>query len=222
MNRFINALLLFIFLPTLLVTIFVGFDLPIEFLRVSGKDLPYKEEIFLGLGLLILMISVRRSIRRWMGLRIVGKQNRFKWNVPMSKDRKGRVLTYLLIEVAVFLCIAIALYTITPLAWLPAVGFLFAVVDNLVFAAIGGTGNRYRIGLSSKALIAADRDVNVLYFNGLRTVTIHQQSIYFDYIQGLQLSFPIECIPENQLDEFFEVLESSVNKDKVFFIRNNH
>jgi hypothetical protein len=125
-----------------------------------------------------------------------------------------------MLEVAVFSCISIALYVITPEAWLPAIGFAYAVVDNIIFAIVGGTGDRYRIGLSSKALIAADRDVNVLYFNGLRTVTIHQQSIYFDYIKGLQLSFPIECIPEDRMEEFMGVLESSVNKDKVFFIRS--
>lgn len=220
MNRFINALLLFILLPTLLVTIFVGFDLPIEFLRVSGNDLPYKSEIFLGLGLLILVINIRRSIRRWMGLHIVNNTAKFKWNIPMSSERKKRVLTYLILEIAVFLSISIALYVITPEAWLPSIGFAFAVVDNIIFAIIGGTGERYRIGLSSKALIAGDRDVNVLYFNGLRTVTIHQESIYFDYIKGLQLYFPIDCIPADRLEEFMATLESSVNNDKVFFIRS--
>jgi hypothetical protein len=75
----------------------------------------------------------------------------------------------------------------------------------------------FRIGLSSKALIVADREVTLLYFNGLRKVTIHQSSIYFDYIKGLQLSFPLDCIPEDRMDEFFQELEGSINKDKVFF-----
>lgn len=220
MNRFINALLLFIFLPTLLIAIFVGFDLPVTFLRVSGKDLPYREEIFLGIGLLILMINMRRSIRRWMGLRIVNKQEKFKWNVAVSPSRKKRVLTYLILEIAVFTFIGIGFYVVTPLAWMPAIGFLYAAVDNLIFSIVGGTGDRYRIGLSSKALIAADRDVNVLYFTGLRKVTIHQQSIYFDYIKGLQLSFPIECIPETKLDEFLSELEGLIDRDKVFFSRS--
>lgn len=220
MNRFINALLLFIFLPTLLIAVFVGFDLPITFLRVSGKDLPLREEIFLGIGLLVLIINMRRSIRRWMGLRIVKKQERFKWNVPMSPSRRKRVLTYLILEIVVFTCISIGLYAITPLAWMPALGFLFAAVDNTIFAIVGGTNERYRVGLSSKAIIAADRDVNVLYFTGLRKVTIHQQSIYFDYIKGLQLSFPIECIPETRLDEFLVELEGMIDRDKVFFSRS--
>lgn len=220
MNRFINALLLFIFLPTLLLVIVIGFDLPVQFLHLSGANLPYKEEILTAIGLIILVINLKRTIRRWMGLRIVKNRKRFTWNVAMSSSRKSRILTYLMLEVVVFAFIGVGLYIVTPFAWMPSIGFLFVAIDNIIFAIYGGTGDRYRIGLSSKALIAADRDVNVLYFNGLREVTIHQQSIYFDYIKGLQLSFPIECIPEDRLDEFFVELEKLIDQDKVFFRRS--
>jgi hypothetical protein len=206
-------------MPTLLITIYVGFDLPIRFLKVSGANLPYKEEIFLGLGLIILIINIRRTIRRWMGIRIVNRKERFKWNTAMSAERKSRVRTYLILEVIVFGSVATGLYVITPEAWMPAVGFMFAVIDNIIFAIYGGSNDRYRMGLSSKAIIAADRDVNVVYFNGLRKVTIHQDSIYFDYIKGLQLDFPVNCIPAEQMDEFFSELEQLINKDKVFVSR---
>lgn len=219
MNRFINALLLFFLLVTMTVAIFVGFDLPIQFLRLSGANLPYQQEIFLGLGLIILIINLRRTIRRWMGMRIVKNVSKFKWNVAVSKQRKSRIATYLMLEATVMLAAAIGLYLITPEAWLPSVAFLFGVVDNIIFMIVGGSGDRYRVGLSTKALIVADREVILLYFTGLQRVTVHQQSIYFDYIKGLQLSFPTNCIPEDQMDEFFGQLESCVNRDKVFFIR---
>lgn len=73
MNKFINALLLFTLFPTMLFTIAVGFDMPIEFLRTSGQQLPYRFEIFLALGLFIFIILLRRTVRRWMGMRLVNQ-----------------------------------------------------------------------------------------------------------------------------------------------------
>lgn len=217
MNRFINVLLIVLLAPTMLVTIFVGFDLPIQFLRVSGSELPYKEYVFLGLGLLILMINVRRSVRRWMGMYIVSKSKKFKWNHEVTSERKSRVVTYLVLEAVIFSTMAIGLYSVTNEAWMPAVGFLFPAIDNMIFMIVGLAKNAFRVGLSSKALIVADREVTLLYFTGLRKVSTHQQTIYFDYIKDLQLSFPLDCIPESMRKDFFDTLKQQVNTDKVFF-----
>jgi hypothetical protein len=217
MNRFINALLLFIYFPTLLITIFVGFDLPIQILRVPGSELPYKEYIFMGLGILFLMVNIRRSIRRWMGMRIVGKVKRFKWNFAVSPERKSRVFTYLVLEGMILAIAGSALYIISNDAWLPALALVLPAIDNLAFLIIGKQRDAFRVGLSSKALIVADRDVTLLYFTGLRKVSIHQQTIYFDYIKDLQLSFPLDCIQPEMKDEFFAQLKDQVNTDKVFF-----
>ncbi len=217
MNRFINALLLFIYFPTLLITIFVGFDLPIQILRVPGSELPYKEYIFMGLGILILMVNIRRSIRRWMGMRIVGKVKRFKWNFAVSAERKSRVFTYLVLEGMILAIAGSALHIISKDAWLPALALVLPSIDNLAFMIMGKQRDAFRVGLSSKALIVADRDVTLLYFTGLRKVSIHQQTIYFDYIKELQLSFPLDCIQTEMKDEFFAQLKDQVNTDKVFF-----
>ncbi|MFZ9029531.1 MAG: hypothetical protein ACO2Z9_10980 [Crocinitomicaceae bacterium] len=217
MNRFINALLLFIYFPTLLITIFVGFDLPIQILRVPGSELPYKEYIFMGLGILILMVNIRRSIRRWMGMRIVGKVKRFKWNFAVSQERKSRVFTYLVLEGMILAIAGAALYIISKDAWMPALALVLPAIDNLAFLIIGKQRDAFRVGLSSKALIVADRDVTLLYFTGLRKVSIHQQTIYFDYIKDLQLSFPLDCIQPDMKDAFFAQLKDQVNTDKVFF-----
>ena len=210
-------LLLVLLFPTMFLTIYVCFDLPIGFLKTTGAHLPYKFELFLGLGLLLFVINLRRSIRRWMGMRIVSKKKKFKWNAPVSASRKKRVITYLLLESLVMSFVGLALYRLSDQAWMPAIAFLFGATDNIIFAIIGIKRNLYRIGLSSKALIVADRDVTLLYFTGLRKVSIHQQSIYFDYIKGLQLSFPSDCIEEENRSEFFELLEAQLDKDRVFF-----
>ncbi len=217
MNKFINVLLLFILFPTILLTVFVGFDLPLSFLRTTGQMLPYKFEIFLGIGLVFFVILLKRSIRRWMGMLIISKQKRFKWNAPVSQSRKKRVITYLGLETFIMFFIGVALYMVSEEAFAPAAALVFSAVDNLLFAVIGIKINGFRVGLSSKALMVADREVVLLYFNGLRKVSVHQQSIYFDYIKELQLSFPLDCIQEEQRKEFFQILEAQLNPKKVYF-----
>jgi len=56
-----------------------------------------------------------------------------------------------------------------------------------------------------------------LYFSGLRKVSVHQQSIFFDYIKDLQLSFPTQCIKPENRQTFVDKLEAKVNREKVFF-----
>ncbi len=217
MNKFINVLLLFTLFPTMLLTVFVGFDFPLSFLKTSGQNLPYKFEIFLGIGIFILIVLVRRSVRRWMGMLIVSKQKRFKWNVPVSKSRKSRVVTYLGLEAFIMLFIGVTLYQVSNDAFAPAGAFIFCTIDNVLFAIVGSIKKGFRIGLSSKALMVADREVVLLYFRGLRKVSVHQQSVYFDYVKGLQLSFPIDCIQEDHKEEFFTILEEQLDPKKVYF-----
>ena len=222
MNKFINVVLLFVLFPTMLITILIGFDISIDMfkIRTTGAALPYRFEILLGLGLFILIVNVRRSIRRGMGMRLVNQIEKFKWNKPMSLERIKRVRTYNFLEGFVMLFIAVTLYVVSPEAWMPAIGFAFCTIDNLIFTIVGVRGNRFRAGITSKAVITADRDVNLVYFSGLRKVTIHQQSMFFDYIKDLQLSFPVDCLKEEQRDEFFSVLEGQLDKDKVFITKN--
>ncbi|MCE2681350.1 MAG: hypothetical protein ACK49D_09100 [Flavobacteriia bacterium] len=216
MNKFINALLLFLLFPTMAMTIYVGFDLPVDFLKTTGANIPYKTEIFLGLGLLILIINLRRSIRRWMGMRIINQTDRFQWNVPVSSSRMKRIVVYTLLEAFVLGFIGYALYTITPLAVVPAAGYLFCTVDNIIFLLVGGLGKKFRAGVTSKAVIVADRDVVLAYFTGLRRVTIHQDSVYFHYIKDLQLDFPLDCIEMSERDNFFVELNKQIDRDRVF------
>lgn len=217
MNKFINILLLLVGMPTMLVCIFIGFDLPMTWIGTSGANMPYRFEILLTLGLILLVILLRRSVRRWMGMRLVNQVKRFKWNGVVSTSRMQRVMTYNFLEALVMLSFGTGLYGLTEEAWMPALAMLFGGVDNLIFAIYGRANRKFRIGLTSKALMIADREVIVIYFTGLRRVTQHQQTIYFDFIKDLQLRFPEDCVSKDQRDDFFETLKATLDPDKVYF-----
>jgi hypothetical protein len=215
MNSFINLLLLVISLPTLLLSVFVGFDLPIDFLHTTGKRLPFRMEIYLVLGLLLLIIGLRRSIRRWMGVSMVKKQTKFIWNQPISTERKKRVFVYNSLEALVFLSLMLAHLFLSQVAFFVANAYLILALDAVLFLLFNG--KEFRVGLSSKAILVADREIVLIYLNGLRKVSVSQQTIYFDYIEELQLSFPLDCIEPAQKTEFFEALERQIDRDRVLF-----
>ena len=215
MNSFINLLLLVLSLPTLLLSVFVGFDLPIDFLHTTGKRLPFRTEIYLVLGLLLLIIGLRRSIRRWMGVSMVKQQTKFIWNQPISTERKKRVFVYNSLEALVFLSLMLAHLFLTQVAFFVVTAYLILALDAILFLLING--KEFRVGLSSKAILVADREIVLIYLNGLRKVSVSQQTIYFDYIEELQLSFPLDCIEPGQKTEFFEALEGQIDRDRVLF-----
>lgn len=216
MNKFFNAALLFFLFPTMALTIIVGFDLPFDFLKTTGKYLPYRGEAFIALGSIMLFFVVRRSIKRWMALHVVNQTERFHWSGNVSMERMKRVIVYSILEISVYCAVAFGLIQVSKEAFFPAMSLVIAAIDGLVFLMVGGFGKKFKVGLSSKAVIVGEREVVLLYFSGLRKVEIFQQTIFFDYIKGLQLSFPVNCIEEKDKDEFFSALNQVIDKEKVF------
>ena len=216
MNSFVNAILLALTFPLIMLTIIVGFDLPVEILKTSGKNLSFADEIFWLLATLMGLIAFRRSLKRWMGMKIVNTTERFIINFEVSTARKNRVVVYNLIESCIMLSLGLSIYNLTTHALVPTLVLLSFSFDNVLFLAIGYK-NRFRIGLSSKALIVSDREVTVIYFEGLRKISIEQQTIYFDYIKDLQLSFPTNCLRDEDKELIFNGLNDIVDKDKVMF-----
>lgn len=218
MNKFFNVLLLLVFFPTMLLAIVVGFDLPLSFLHTSGAALTYREEIFLGLGLFLLIINIRRSSRRWVALRLVNQLPKYKWNTVVSKERVKRIYSYNFLEALVMLSAGCGVYSLTSDAWMPLIGLAFGALDGILFAVYGAKSGKFRVGLTSKALLAGDRDVVLIYFTGLRRVSFQQQTLFFDFREkDMQFRFPIDLIPQERRGEFFTELKNTVDEKRVYF-----
>lgn len=220
MNKFFNALLLIVFFPTMMLSIIVGFDIPLTSLHTSGANLTYSKELFLVLGVFLLLINVRRSIRRWVAMRLVNQLSKYKWNTVVSKERVNRVYVYNFLEALVLVSAGYGVYSLTSQAWMPFVGLAFGALDGIVFVIYGANAAKFRVGFTSKALLSGDRDVSLIYFKGLRRVSIQQQTIFFDFKDELQLRFPIDLIPQEKRDEFFQELKSCVDETRVYFPNN--
>jgi hypothetical protein len=179
--------------------------------------MPYKLQIFAGFAALIFVIGGRRSIRRWMGLRMVNQISRFKWNAPMAKNRYRQSVLYLILEAVLHLAVAYALYVLTPSTWPVVLVLCVLALDHLFFAFLATQKQLFRVGITSKALLVADRDLKAVYFSGLRKVDKHQQSLFFDYVKDFQIAFPSDCISESDRETFKAVLADNLDRDRVFF-----
>ncbi len=220
MNSFTNSLLIFFTIPLLCFVVYVGYDVPIDFLHTTGSEIPYQDYIFLGFALVYFMLLVWRSVRRWMGLLIVNKTERFQWSKVVSKSRTQRILVYTFLESGIMTTIAYAMYIVAGSHHLPGIILFVFSIEGLIFLLVG-MRNKFRVGISSKAVIVSDREVTIVYLTGLRQVTIGNESVYFDYIKDLQLSFPTDCIDEQEIESFRSGIRNVVDNDRVL-IRNKY
>jgi hypothetical protein len=217
MNSFINVLLLVVSAPTFLLTIFVGFDLPIEMLRMQAVEIPYLDYIFLGFAAILCVISLRRTIRRWSGLYLVNQHTKYVFNAEIKLERKKRVIVYTILEAVVMAYLGYLYTALTPKAWAPSLVMYIFSLEGLLFMMYGLLAKKFRVGITSKAVLVSDREVKVLYFSGLRQISIEQQSIYFEYLGNLQLNFPVDCLDIQNKKEFFDTLRQQVNENRVLF-----
>lgn len=217
MNKFVNTLLFFLSFIALIIVVIVGRDLPLDFLHTTGENMPYKEYIFLGLATLILLLGGRRSAQRWMGVALIRKTKKYEWNVEMDKGRTSRTIFYLVMEASYHIIMAYIYYFIASMDAIAVIAvMLILAFDHLIFALLGKFAGIYRIGITKAAVVTVDREVKVLYYSGLRKISIHQDSIYFNYIEDLVLDFPANTIPETKRQEFSDVLKKQIDLKKVY------
>lgn len=217
MNKSVNMLLLVLLFPVIALTLFIGFDLPVEFLKTTGSQIPYTLEIYLVFAGLMAWIGGRRSLKRWMGAWMITRLEKYKWNEVMSKERYRQARMYLLLESLVHVAVALGLNEISGSSLPVVVVLLVFALDHLIFAFLSGRMRFFRVGLTSKALLVADRDVKAIYFTGLKQVSVQQQSIFFDYVKELQLDFPVQCIPAADRAAFKTKLAEQLNRETVHF-----
>lgn len=219
MNKFVNLVTLVVVFPLILFSVYIGLDIPIDSLGITGSEIPYQKEVFYIGTFICGLFHLLRSVKRWSALKVANKINQFKWSARIGKKRRGRVITYLFLEIFLMLCFSIAFFKLTPSSFSICSLLMLSSIDSLFFVVFGK--NKYRISVSSKAIVIADREVQVIYFKGLRKISIHQQSIFFEYIENLQLFFPLNSLEEKDVSIFFNELNKLIDRERVY-LGNTH
>ena len=219
MNKFVNLVTLVVVFPLILFSVYIGLDIPIDSLGITGSEIPYQKEVFYIGTFICGLFHLLRSVKRWSALRVANKISQFKWSARIGKKRRGRVVTYLFLEIFIMICLSIAFFKLTSSSFSLYGLLVLSSIDSLFFIVFGK--NKYRISVSSKAIVIADREVQVIYFKGLRKISIHQQSIFFEYIENLQLFFPLNSLEEKDVSVFFNELNKLIDRERVY-LGNTH
>jgi hypothetical protein len=219
MNRVFNIWILIITVLTFPFAIAVGKNLDFSLFGVSiqGEEFIYKELVFSISAGLIFLLGAIRSSRKWLGMRVVQQVKRFKFSTPVSEQRKKRVLLYNSIEIIFYLVFAAGLIYFSMSALFVALVFIILALDSLINTILGVKGKRYRLGLTKKAVVMADRETKAIYFNGLKKISKHQQTLYFEYVNGLVLHFPTNLLPDEEWSDFASSLKEQVSPEKVYY-----
>lgn len=214
MNKITNIVLLLVTIPIMLICIYIGGDLQIEPLRTTGGQLQHQNIIFWVSGSVVFLILIRRSLKRWTSMQILSQKTKYVWNQEVSQERKNRVVLYNILEASALLALSFVLYQTCPQGWPIALAYGIGVVDILIFTLFSYFSKTWRIGITTKALVLADREIKAIYFLGLRKIYIHQETLHFDYINDLQLHVPFGTVENKK--EFIQVLWANLNQEKVY------
>lgn len=219
MNKVFNIWILIITISTYPVAIAVGKNLDFSLfgLTIQGEEFEYKELFFSISAGLLFLFGVIRSSKKWLGLRVVKQVERFQFSTPISTKRKQRVRLYNILEIAFYLIFAGGLIYFSEFAIYPALIFVILALDNLINTILGLAKKQYRIGMTKKAIVMADRETKAVYFKGLKKISHHQQTMYFEYVNGLVLHFPDDLIPKDRWENFVETLKANVSPEKVYY-----
>lgn len=200
------------------------FALLLEFHRMGSFDTlaiqeiaPYGDIVFSIAGGLLFLLGAFRSYRKWSGMNVVNQLDRFQFNSVISKYRKKLVVSINLMEMISFFLIAIAFMVFYSKAfYIPVIFFVF-IADMMANTWLGTKGKKYRIGMTNKAIISADREVVLIYFKGLKHISIQRDLMYFEYVNDLVLTLPLSSIPPEERGDFVFGLRQRIDEKKVFF-----
>lgn len=219
MNRFFNIWIFIIAVLSIPTALAVGLneDFQVFGFKIPGIEFEYKE-LFFGIGAgLIFLLGVLKASKKWMGLRIVKQKERFQFSTEVSRSRMSRVLLYNTIELLFLLIFGAFFYSMSLFSAYLGLTFFILLLEHFLNTFLGIYRKMYRVGMTKKALIRVDREVNVIYFKGLQKITKHQQSLYFEYSNDLVLHIPLDVIPEEKTTAFYKALRTQVDPDKVFY-----
>ena len=220
MNRIINILSYLILAVFCAMILVVCWDLSISNLHLKG--MPYKQPIFTGMALLVLLLGLVRIQRRWQGMRDMKKYSNFTFSTFISKSHRQQAVVITSLEVLFFFAAILfcrLFLVLNPEYVMPMILVLaFICVESVyfVFRLLKG-GDSFRVGLNSEVVASFNREMYLYYYTGLQRVELHQKDlINFGYRDGLNLSFATESIAPADRKAFRDALIAVLETKNVY------
>jgi hypothetical protein len=186
------------------------------------NDIKYLKEICFGLIIVIGLFGLLRIQRRWTGIKDIKSFKKFAYKTPLSKKAKALVVMFSVMEI-IFLSFFIGLFIkelhldvynyLTPMI----IVLLIIIIEIIFFTIYVFNAKDVLIMGVNKNLIAFfDREIHIVYFDGLQRISIYQNRLHFKYKLDLNVFVEIDYIPQENLLDFKQALENVLAKKKIF------
>ena len=220
MNKVINILSVSIlFLFTFLAVGNIE-DIGISVYEIN--QIKFLKEICYGIIVVITLLALLRIQRRWVGIKDIKSFKKFIYKTPLSKKAKTLALVFSVMEI-IFLSFFIAIYfkelshDVDFLLLPIIIVLLIIVLEIILFTTIALKSKNIMImGVNQNLIAFFDREIHIVYFDGLQRISIYQNRLHFKYKLDLNVFVEIDYIPKENLLEFKKHLEQVLLAKNVF------
>jgi len=220
MNKVINILSVSIlFLFTFLAVGNIE-DIGISVYEIN--QIKFLKEICYGIIVVITLLALLRIQRRWVGIKDIKSFKKFIYKTPLSKKAKTLALVFSVMEI-IFLSFFIAIYfkelshDVDFLLLPIIIVLLIIVLEITLFTTIALKSKNIMImGVNQNLIAFFDREIHIVYFDGLQRISIYQNRLHFKYKLDLNVFVEIDYIPKDNLLEFKKHLEQVLLAKNVF------
>ncbi|MGV6860955.1 MAG: hypothetical protein ACWA41_04235 [Putridiphycobacter sp.] len=220
MNKVVNIFTLgFLFLFSFLV---VGNYEDIGISVYEIDQIKFLKEISIGIIVVVALLGFIRIKRRWVGVKDIKAFNKFEYVSPLSKKAKTMVVMFGVMEI-VFLSFFVALFLKElPLdidhLLLPMMGILLLLILEIIAFTLYSFNakNVNIIGINKNLITYFDREIHIVFFDGLQRISIYQNRLHFKYKLDLNIFVELDFVPKENLLTFKAELEKVLLAKGVF------
>ena len=219
MNSFFNGLILVICFITLPFALAVGLNEDFTFfgMNIPGEEFAYKDWFFILIAAVVFLLGATKASRKWSALAVVKQKSRFLFAANISAKRKNSIVLFGGLEWLFILLVGTFFLIITRETWVIALVLFIMLFEHILHLSYGLISNKFGVGMTSKAIVAADRSYVVIYFHGLKKVIKQQNNLLFDYGNNLVLELDLDRMEPEQQALFIIELKKIANPKRVFY-----
>ncbi|MCC5923665.1 MAG: hypothetical protein JJT77_07750 [Crocinitomicaceae bacterium] len=219
MNSFFNGLILILCFISLPFALAVGLNEDFTFfgMNIPGEEFAFKDWFFVLVAILVFLLAATKASRKWSALAVVKQRSRFLFSSNLSNKRKNTIILFGGLEWLFILLVAAFFLVIAKESWVIATVLLIMLIEHVLHLSYGLVGHKFGIGMTSKAIVTADRSYVVIYFQGLKKVIKQQNNLLFDYGNNLVLELDLDIMEPKEQEAFIIELKKIANPKKVYY-----
>ena len=186
------------------------------------NDIKYLKEICFGLTVVIGLFGLLRIQRRWTGIKDIKSFKKFIYKTPLSKKGKALIIMFSVMEI-IFLSFFVGLFIkelhLDVDNYLkPIIAVLLIIIAEIFFFTLYALNSKdvLIMGVNKNLVAFFDREIHIIYFDGLQRISIYQNRLHFKYKLDLNIFVEIDYIPKENLLDFKQNLETVLLKKNVF------